>query len=240
MLYAVGDIHGQLSMLEDALGWIERDGGPDAKIVFMGDYTDRGPNSRGVLDLLIAGRDAGRNWTFLKGNHDRMFTWFLEPVARHDPHLFLEYTWYHERLGGQTTLQSYGVSFEGRRRFGDVHADARALVPQSHIDFLTTAVLTHDTDDLFFVHAGVKPGVPFKDQVENDLLWIREGFVDHTAPYEKLVVHGHTALDHPTRYVNRINTDGGAGYGRPIYPVVLDGPDAWMLTDQGRQTLPLG
>ncbi|MEO0356962.1 MAG: metallophosphoesterase [Pseudomonadota bacterium] len=240
MIYAVGDIHGQLTMLEDALAWIEQDGGPSAQIVFMGDYTDRGPNSRGVLDVLIKGRDAGRNWTFLKGNHDRMFTWFLEPIARHDPQLFLEYTWYHERLGGQRTLESYGVHFKGRRRFGDVHGDARRLVPQAHIDFLNDTVLTFETDEFFFVHAGVRPGVAFKDQVENDLLWIRQGFVDHNGTYQKWIVHGHTALDHPTRYINRTNTDGGAGYGRPLYPVVFDGSDSWMLTGSGRQALPDG
>lgn len=80
-LYAIGDIHGQLDMLHNALDLIETDGGRDAQIVFMGDYTDRGPDSRGVIDLLIEGRDAERNWTFLMGNHDRMFEGFL----REDP-----------------------------------------------------------------------------------------------------------------------------------------------------------
>ena len=86
-LYAIGDIHGQLAQLVEAIDWIEKDGGPAAPIVFLGDYIDRGPDSRGVLDLLIQGRDAGRNWTFLKGNHDRMFEWFLQTPSRADPHL---------------------------------------------------------------------------------------------------------------------------------------------------------
>jgi serine/threonine protein phosphatase 1 len=240
LIYAVGDIHGQLAMLEDALDWIEKDGGADAQIIFMGDYTDRGPDSKRTIDLLIEGRDAGRNWTFLKGNHDRMFTWFLESPSRHDPHLFMEYTWHHERLGGTTTLESYGIDFTERRRFGDVHAQARDVVPEAHIEFLTNAQITYQTDDHFFVHAGVRPNVPFKDQVEDDLLWIRPEFVAHLDPFEKFVIHGHTALDTPTRYSNRINTDGGAGYGRPIWPVILDGDQAWALNAQGRQDLPRG
>jgi len=81
-LYAIGDIHGQLAGLTQAIEWIEKDGGPEAPIVFLGDYIDRGPDSRGVLDFLIQGRDAGRNWTFLKGNHDRMFEWFLQTPSR--------------------------------------------------------------------------------------------------------------------------------------------------------------
>lgn len=227
-------------MLEDALGWIEKDGGRDAQIIFMGDYTDRGPDSRRTIDLLIEGRDAGRNWTFLKGNHDRMFTWFLESPSRHDPQLFLEYTWCHDRLGGTTTLESYGLNFSDRRRFGDVHTEARERVPQTHIDFLNNAQITHETEDYFFVHAGVRPGIPFRDQIENDLLWIREEFVAHAQPFERFIIHGHTALDTPMQYSNRINTDGGAGYGRPIWPVVLDGAQAWVLNGQGRQDLAAG
>ena len=72
-LYAIGDIHGQLEQLHRVLTLIEADGGPDAKVIFLGDYTDRGPDSAGVIDLLIKARDAGRNWHFIKGNHDRMF-----------------------------------------------------------------------------------------------------------------------------------------------------------------------
>ena len=94
-LYAIGDIHGQLAGLTQAIEWIEKDGGPESPIVFLGDYIDRGPDSRGVLDFLIQGRDAGRHWTFLKGNHDRMFEWFLQTPSRADPHLFTDLSWLH-------------------------------------------------------------------------------------------------------------------------------------------------
>ena len=86
-LYAIGDIHGQLAELHRVLALIEADGGPDARIVFLGDYTDRGPDSRSVLDLLIEALHAGRPWHFLKGNHDRMFCWFMQDYPRHEAYL---------------------------------------------------------------------------------------------------------------------------------------------------------
>jgi len=99
-IYAIGDVHGELEGLDEALALVETDGGTSAKIVFLGDYTDRGKDSRGVIDRLIEGRDVGRDWTFLKGNHDRMFEWFLESPSRADQTLFIDLSWLHERLGG--------------------------------------------------------------------------------------------------------------------------------------------
>ena len=114
--YAIGDIHGQIHELDRALALITADGGLDANIVFLGDYTDRGPDSRAVFETLIEGKDAGRNWTFLKGNHDRMFEWFMDEPLRHDPYLNVELYWLHKRLGGDTTLESYGVDASGKSR----------------------------------------------------------------------------------------------------------------------------
>lgn len=85
-IYAIGDIHGQIEMLENALALIEADGGKDAQIVFLGDYVDRGTHSKDVIERLSQSKSAGKPWRFLKGNHDRMFEWFLEPVPRHDPY----------------------------------------------------------------------------------------------------------------------------------------------------------
>ena len=236
-LYAIGDIHGQLDMLHNALDLIETDGGRDAQIVFMGDYTDRGPDSRGVIDLLIEGRDVERNWTFLMGNHDRMFEGFLREDPFFDPHLFIDLSWLHDRLGGKTTLESYGMEFHDRRRLSDVHEEARNVVPEEHIAFLKSGKITHETDDLLFVHAGVRPSVPIEEQKVDDMLWIREEFVNAPRTYPKLIVHGHTALDHPEHYGNRVNTDGGAGYGRPLVPVAIEGTGFWTLTDTGRVSL---
>jgi serine/threonine protein phosphatase 1 len=236
-LYAIGDIHGQSAELDRALSLVDTDGGPDARIVFLGDYTDRGPDSRGVLDRLIAGRDDGRDWTFLKGNHDRMFEWFMEPEPRFETWLPVELGWLHPRLGGDTTLTSYGVEFTPRSRLSRVHADARARVPESHVAFLQSLALSHETDALFFAHAGIRPGVPLAEQAEEDLLWIRAEFHEHPGPHPKLVVHGHTPVDRAMHYGNRVNLDSGAGYGNPLSTAVFEGTDCWLLTDKGRVPL---
>lgn len=236
-IYAIGDIHGQLAELDRTLSLIERDGGPDAHIVFLGDYTDRGPDSRSVLDTLIKGRDTGRNWTFLKGNHDRMFEWFMDDPIRHDPHMMVELYWLHDRLGGNTTLASYGVDASGTRREQDVQADARAAVPQAHLTFLRDLRLMHIAGNIMFVHAGIRPGIAIKDQTEEDLLWIRQEFHRHTGPHPKLIVHGHTPVNAAAHYGNRVNLDTGAGYGHPLSAAVFEDDKVWLLTDQGRQAL---
>ncbi len=236
-IYAIGDIHGQLNELMRVLDLIAADGGPQAEVVFIGDYTDRGPSSMAVLDLLIEGRAAGKPWICLKGNHDRMFSWFLQDYPRHEALLSIDLHWLHPRLGGDTTLASYGIDFKTTDRQIAVHAKARETVPQRHRDFLEALPLCHETDDLFFAHAGIRPGVPLDRQVEQDLLWIRKEF--HIAPgdHPKLIVHGHTPVKQATHYGNRINIDAGAGYGNPLAAVVFEGRDCWQLTDQGRQPL---
>ena len=252
--YAIGDIHGQKTMLEHALALIEADGGADAHIVFVGDYTDRGPDSRGVIDMLLQGRDAGRNWSFLKGNHDRMFCDYITTGSEHDPKVKSNISWINPRLGGVTTLASYGVTGEPHfahplngyetlthyTRNGQtvtpaqINAEARAAVPQSHIDFLTSLPMTLATQDLIFVHAGLRPDVALDDQDIEDMLWIRDGFLDNNFDFGRLVVHGHTALETPTHFGNRIDIDAGAGYGRPLVPVVFEGRACWALDATGR------
>ncbi|QDI77425.1 MULTISPECIES: metallophosphoesterase family protein [Leisingera] len=236
-LYAIGDIHGQLEMLDAALQRIKADGGEDARIVFLGDYTDRGPDSRGVIERLMAGQEQGRDWICLKGNHDRMFEWFLEETPRHDPHLLIGYHWLHERIGGVETLASYGLTFEDRTRLDDLHARAKEVIPAPHAEFLRSLPALHETPELAFVHAGIRPGVPLAQQHEDELVWIRQPFHDHTGPHPKLIVHGHTPVDRPSHYGNRVNLDSGAGYGRPLSAAVFEGRDCWLLTEAGRVPL---
>ena len=236
-VYAVGDLHGRQDQLERVLDLIEADGGQDAEIVFLGDYIDRGPDSRSVIETLSQGVKQGRNWICLKGNHDRMFQWFMEDVPRHDPHMLVGYHWLHEVIGGIETLASYDVHFEERTRLNVVHEMAKALVPQTHVDFLNGLELTHMAGSVLFVHAGIRPRVPLDQQTEEDLVWIRNSFHDHTEPHEFLVVHGHTPVKRPMHYGNRINLDTGAGYGNEATVAVLEGPDAWVLSKKGRTAL---
>ena len=236
-IYAVGDIHGQQAELLRVLDLIEADGGPEAEIVFIGDYTDRGPASSDVLDTLIDGLEAGKNWHCLKGNHDRMFSWFMRDYPAHDAYLPVYLYWLHERLGGDTTLASYGIKMTQTDRQTDVHDLAKKAVPQRHVDFLDSLALSFKNDDLFFAHAGIQPGVQLDQQSEHDLLWIRKEFHIDTRDHGKLVVHGHTPVETATHYGNRVNIDAGAGYGRPLAAVVFEGQECWSLTDQGRISL---
>ncbi len=233
-IYAIGDIHGQNAELDAALMRIEADGGPQAAIVFLGDYVDRGPDSRAVLQTLIDGQADGRPWVTLMGNHDRYMRNFLNGSGiQHPEHL----EWADPRMGGQVTLASYGVDTDARRHPDDIRADALAAVPQAHVDFLDGLALMHVTSDQIFVHAGIRPGVPLDRQTEHDLIWIRDGFLEETGDFGRLVVHGHTALKAPQHYGNRLNLDSGAGHGRPLTAALIRGRDAWVIEKTGRSPI---
>ena len=130
-IYAVGDIHGQRALLDEVLERIDRDGGSDAEVVFIGDYIDRGPDSRGVIETLSAGQAAGRAWTCLMGNHDRMFGRFLTDGTLTFPAIKSGLHWTHERIGGLETLASYGMDVAKDREEADLWAEARQAVPQA-------------------------------------------------------------------------------------------------------------
>ncbi|WP_170766016.1 metallophosphoesterase family protein [Ruegeria lacuscaerulensis] len=236
-IYAIGDVHGQLEMLLDALRMIEREGGPDARVVFLGDYVDRGPNSRAVLDLLIEGQRTDRNWVMVKGNHDRMMTRFVQDCEIADNRLPVTLNWLDPRLGGRETLASYGVEVTDDDRIYQVHERACAAVPPAHIDFVNALPLYHQEGELLFVHAGIRPGMPLEHQAEDDLVWIRQEFLRDTTPHPWLIVHGHTPVNRAEHCGNRINLDAGAGYGRPLATAVFEGRQCWLLTAGGRVPL---
>lgn len=233
-IYAIGDIHGQIDLLEAALALIDADGGAEAETVFLGDLVDRGPDARGVIRRLMEAQAEGRNWHVLKGNHDRMFTRFVGEAEEHDDRILSGLGWLNPRLGGLATLASYGVDVASDSSAFRLFTEARDAVPQAHLDYLRNLPLYLERGELLFVHAGIAPGVPLQDQVEDDLIWIRDPFLKYRGRHPWLVVHGHTALDMPFHFGNRVDLDGGAGYGRPIWPAVFEGSDCWLLTDGGR------
>ena len=241
-IYAIADIHGQLDMLTAAHARITADkarcGDEAALIVHLGDLVDRGPDSKGVIDFLLEGVTDGQPWVVLKGNHDRMFRGFMERDGYHDRRLRRDFTWFDPRLGGEETLASYGVVRSSHARPEALWREAQEMVPVAHVAFLDRLEPFHATDDLLFVHAGIRPGLPLEAQVEDDLIWIREGFLEDDRDHGRLVVHGHTALPAPQHFGNRIDLDGGAGYGRPLTAAVFEGRDCWVLTDSGRVALP--
>lgn len=237
--YAIGDIHGHLDLLKAVHDLIARDMAlfGAAPTVHVGDLVDRGPNSRGVIDYLSAGQAAGEDWIVLKGNHDRMFTRFLRDPHEPEPGLREALSWLHPRLGGAETLASYGIRAAGDRPIAPVHAEALEAVPQAHRDFIDRNPTWHRIGDTLFVHAGIRPGIPVEDQEETDLVWIRAPFLEFEGSYGPLVVHGHTAIDTPTHYGNRVNIDSSAAYGGPLSAIVIEEDRVFHLTADGRVPL---
>ncbi|HBM59869.1 MAG TPA: serine/threonine protein phosphatase [Citreicella sp.] len=236
-IFAIGDIHGQIDRLHEALDMIERDADRDAPVVFLGDYVDRGPDSRAVIDTLMRGQAEGRPWTCLMGNHDRYVLRFLDNPLYDDPQTSRPLLWTDPPLGGRATLASYGVNVGDHRTLTALRDDAAEAIPQAHLDWIAALPRLHEADHQIFVHAGLRPGVPLDAQAEDDLIWIRKPFLESEHDWGRLVVHGHTALDFPQLYANRLNLDGGAGYGRPLFPALLLGREAFLLGPGGRTRL---
>ena len=237
VLFAIGDIHGQRAMLDSALARIDRDPHAGAPVVFVGDYIDRGPDSPGVIETLMRGQAAGRDWTCLMGNHDTMLPDFLDGPPADTPEDWIGAAWLSGNMGGRETLRAYGVDCDRRRSVDAVLADARAAVPRAHVEWLRARPRMHVTGAQIFVHAGIRPGVPLEEQDPEDLIWIRRAFLDDTRDHGRLVVHGHTPEERPTLHRTRLNLDGGAGWGRPLSPVRLLGREAVLLDPIGETPL---
>ena len=237
--YAIGDIHGHLALLTAAHDRIARDIASHglAPVIHVGDLVDRGPDSRGVIQFLINGQSAGLDWLVLKGNHDRMFTRFLNDPAEPEPGLRADLAWLHPKLGGAATLASYGVKNAADRPIAQVHAEAVAAVPAEHRRFIDTRPAWHQIGDVVFVHAGIRPGIPMTDQTETDLVWIRQPFLENPRDHGFLVVHGHTAIPEPHHHGNRVNIDSSAAYGGLLTAVVIEGREVFHLTEAGRVPL---
>lgn len=240
-IYAIGDIHGDLDQLLEAHNRISTDLDSrkieDYKIVHVGDLVDRQPDSKGVLDHMISGHERGEPWVTLKGNHDRLFLWFLEDAERKDPVLRPDYTWLHPRMGGRDTLRSYGVEVPENYDLKALEKEAQAAVPVAHRSFLESLPNSLETRHFFFVHAGIRPDVPLTQQVEDDLIWIRNDFLDDTREHPKIIVHGHTPVEDVTHYGNRINIDTGAAWGEKLSTIVIEGTEVSLLDGSGRVPL---
>jgi len=231
LVYAVGDIHGRLDLLEAMLGLIETDAWASGEasrrtLIFVGDYVDRGPDSRGVVERLLRGLPQGFDAHFLKGNHEAILLDFLEEAWRLD-HWLLN--------GGDATMRSYGIDTEQLARLRappEVWRQAFAeALPEAHLRFFRNLQLSVSFGDYLFVHAGVRPGVPLGAQTEADLIWIRGPFLEHADPFGKIVVHGHTPGEEPVTRPNRIGIDTGAFFtGRLTALKLQDGARKFLRT----------
>lgn len=236
-VYAIGDVHGHLEQLQIAHRRIAIDaasGHGASPVIHIGDLTDRGPDSRGVIQFLIDGMNAGADWLVIKGNHDRFFSNYIRTGETTDGRLRKDLNWLSPSMGGQDTLRSYGVEKRTLESAAKFHARATKAVPEDHVAFIEKMPLYHRLAGMIFVHAGIRPGFPMDTQDEDDLLWIRDEFLWRLESHEALIVHGHTPIDEPTHYGNRVNIDTGAGYGQELVPVVFEAGACFALTDDGR------
>ena len=206
-IYAVGDIHGRADLLRSMFARIDADLAlhpmSNSVEVFMGDYIDRGPASREVIDQLIA-RSLTHQTVFLRGNHETFLSRFTTT-----PSILSEW----QQLGGLETLMSYGIAPSINARPDTQMRLAAALnrvLPERHRAFLAQTRLSYSCGDFFFAHAGVRPGVSLESQCEEDLLWIRGEFLNCEDDFGKVVVHGHTPVPAVDIRLNRINIDTGA------------------------------
>ena len=229
-LYVIGDIHGRLDLLNDLEGRIRSDlatAPADVLTIFLGDYVDRGCDSAGVLERLSA--DAfSTSFCALRGNHEEVFLRFLSDASVLD-------SW--RKFGGLETLHSYGVNVaEAMRGSGYERAQAALIevLPESHRRFIEKTRLNFSLGDYFFCHAGARPGVDLDQQSSEDLLWIRNVFLQFQGSFGKIVVHGHSPTSAPEVKPNRINVDTGAYASSILTALVLEGETRRFLsTDAG-------
>ena len=216
LAYAIGDIHGSLDKLESLVeACLEHADGRDMRLVFLGDYIDRGPDSAGVVRLLMSLQlELQERLIALKGNHEAWALALLDGEVEVSPWL---------RNGGGETLASYAA-----KDIGDL--------PRAHLDWMRSLRLFYDDGRRFFVHAGIDPDKPLDAQDEDALLWIREPFLTDGRDYGRLVVHGHTPLtgEKPDLRSNRLNLDTAAVFGGPLTAALFDdtqtGPVAYLQT----------
>lgn len=221
---AVGDVHGRLDLVEalwtriDALSRLSA--ARTRILVFIGDYVDRGNQSRELIDRLLQGF-TGFETVFLKGNHDDTLLQFLvDPMVGE--------AW--RNFGGLETLHSYGITHAQDKPWAQTRSEFAAALPRAHLEFFKNLKLHFTVGDYLFVHAGLRPRVPLEQQSETDLMWIREEFLDSSVNFGRIVVHGHTPSNIPIERPNRIGIDTGAYMTDNLTALVLEGKTRRFLS----------
>ena len=222
-IYAIGDIHGRLDLLDQLLFRIEADdrmrGGGDTQLIFLGDLVDRGPNSAGVVQRAVEIQRSGRPARFLMGNHEEVFLKALNGS--------LEALRFFVKIGGRATILSYGFDEAeyDRLDYAELLPELVSRVPAEHVAFLETFEDRIAMGDYLFVHAGIRPRVPLDEQSGSDLRWIRSEFLDFRGDHGAVVVHGHTITDQVEERPNRIAFASGR-----LTALGLQGSDRWYLS----------
>lgn len=227
-VYAIGDIHGRLDLLDDLLRRIDEDdrirGPARTTLIFLGDLIDRGRESKGVIERLMTLSRSGRDVHFLLGNHEQVFLRAIAGDARATRLLV--------RIGGRETILSYGIPEEEYRELGfeQLTEMLRHMVPADHVEFLSSFESWIEIGDYLFVHAGVRPGVAIEAQSKADLCWIRDEFLSCEESHGKMIVHGHSIQEEVDVRHNRIGIDTGAYASGRLTAIGLEGADRWFMS----------
>lgn len=234
--YAVGDIHGRADLFAALIDAIEEDDAQRNRtvaampgeappvattIVLLGDLIDRGPDSATVLSLAQDWQLA-RSVRILCGNHEEML---LDSLGSLETlRVFL-------RHGGRETVLSFGIDPDilFSATYEELQARMNCQIPVTTIDFIRSFEEQVQIGDYLFVHAGIRPGIPFEDQRRADLLWIREPFLSYNGDLGAVVVHGHTISESPEMRENRIGIDTGACFTGNLTAIGLEGSQRWLI-----------
>jgi len=219
-VYCIGDIHGRADLLHQLHEIIRRDAKDhkgEKTIVYLGDYVDRGEQSCQVIDTLISQPLKGFDTVFLRGNHERAMLDFIAfPGAAA--------AWL--TFGGREALSSYGIVLDhvpSMQHVGELAKQLESALPDTHREFLTeTCQDSWQCGSYYFVHAGIRPGIPLEKQKQEDKLWIRDEFLDSTINHGCIVVHGHSISSEPQILPNRIGIDTGAYHTGVLTCLVLE------------------
>jgi len=231
-IYTIGDIHGRADLLKTLHENILRDAktaSVDMKmiVVYLGDYVDRGTQSRQVLDMLINSPMTDFEPVYLKGNHEDTLLTFLE-----DDSIGPEWL----SIGGDVCLYSYQVAPQNglplKKKFKRLQEDFKHVLPDDHLTFLSSLKLSYQVGDYLFVHAGIMPDKPISRQNLSHLMWIRDEFTNDKRNYGKIIVHGHTITGQPDIRANRIGIDTGAYATGKLTCLVLEGIKRRFLTTE--------
>ena len=227
-IYAIGDIHGRLDLLEQLIALIDTDHAARAPaemhLILLGDLIDRGPHSKGVVDRIMALVQDRRNVRCLGGNHEDLFLRILDGDGK-------AASVFH-RVGGRETLISYGVdplAYE-TASLEEVCGLAQAAVPAPHISFLAGLEDYVLAGDYLFVHAGISPGKPLANQTREEMRWVRREFTECEDDFGAMVIHGHTITEEVDVRPNRIGIDTGAYASNRLTAIGLDGTERWFLS----------
>ena len=226
-IYCIGDIHGRFDLLLQLHEKIRLDAknyDNPVKIIYVGDYIDRGPDSEKVINYLLSDTFSDFESIFLMGNHERVLLDFLRDPAAGS-------AWF--SFGGLSTLASYGVQIKGiphAAELATLSSELKEKIPAEHLYFYQQLLPFYQQGAYYFAHAGVRPRIDLKHQRPEDLLWIRDKFLDSHKFHGKIIVHGHSVIDKVVVLRNRIGVDTGAYASNILSCVVLEGLEQRIIS----------